>query len=207
MSSAPEAPVPNRPRRRNKLPLILVGVLVLVALIAGGIVLVAGGDDDDGSDDVAAESDQAGDSDGSDGSDDSDSGDSDDSGNGDGNSNNNSGGSGDAEDVEAAEAVVRNYFDAVLDQDCQAMFDAVTESTWSASADDEDEAIEQCEASVEAGELDFDGEASLDELTLVDQSDDSVTLEATETIDGEVLREEFLVVDEDGEWRIDLSDT
>jgi len=53
--------------------------------------------------------------------------------------------------------------------------------------------------------LDFAGEITLDNLEVLDQSADSVTFEATETVAGEEITETFTVVSENGNWRIDLN--
>ncbi len=171
-------------------------VLVVVALVAGAVLLLAGGDDDDDPTETADTEESDGDDSGSESEP---RGDGDDPGS-------DSEPGGDPEDAAAAEAVVEQYFQAVLDQDCEAIFDTVTEATWSDDAGSADEAVSQCEDAVEAGELDIEGEATLDDLEVIDQDEDSVTFEATETISGEELTESFTVVVEDGDWKIDLSD-
>jgi hypothetical protein len=187
------------PGGRRGTPFSVVAVLVAAAVIGGGFVLSACGGDDD-STETSAESGTSGDDEAADPSGDEPT---DDASAGDGSSDGEPNGDGSA--AAEAEAVVRNYFQAVVDQDCQAMFAAVTESSWTNGASSADQAVSQCEDAVAAGELDIEGEITLDNIVVTEESADRVTFDVTETIAGEQLTEPFTVVNEGGEWKIDLS--
>ena len=104
------------------------------------------------------------------------------------------------------EDTARQFFAAFRDQDCEALFSLVSESTLADVGSTVGEEVAECEAAVASGDPgDLSQGATLESVTLKSEHDDLASVEVTYTDLGETTTSEFDLVREDDQWMVDLT--
>jgi hypothetical protein len=107
---------------------------------------------------------------------------------------------------DSPESTVEALFDAGQDRDCEAAGELLSSSTFDAMGGRE-AALQQCQAALEQEGGLFSAEGAELVSTDVTSEDDSTATVSAEvrTPDGETNNQDYNLVKEDGEWKIDLS--
>jgi hypothetical protein len=104
-------------------------------------------------------------------------------------------------DEAEAEAVVRSYFQAVIDKDCEAIVASASQAVFAEGSPDTDP-MEVCERAAAMGMFDFE-DYSLDGLEVIGNDGDTIRFTAYEMLDGTGYTETIIVTNRDGPWKID----
>ncbi len=104
-------------------------------------------------------------------------------------------------DEAEAEAVVRSYFQGVIDKDCQAIVASASQAVFAEGSPDTDP-MEVCERAAAMGMFDFEN-YSLDGLEVIGNDGDTITFTAYEMLDGTGYTETIIVTNREGPWKID----
>jgi hypothetical protein len=104
-------------------------------------------------------------------------------------------------DEAEAEAVVRSYFQGVIDKDCDAIVGAASPQVFADAVTDQTP-MQVCERASLMGMFDFD-DYSLDGLEVIGNDGDTIRFTAYEMLDGTGYTETIIVSDYDGKWMID----
>jgi hypothetical protein len=104
-------------------------------------------------------------------------------------------------DEAAAEAVVRTYFQGILDKDCEAIVASASQNVFAEGSTDTDP-MHVCEVAASAGMFDFEG-YSLDGLEVIGNDGDTISFTAYEMLDGTGYTETIVVTNAEGPWKID----
>jgi hypothetical protein len=104
-------------------------------------------------------------------------------------------------DDSSPDAVVRTYYDAFVNGDCDRMADQLTEESLVQEGQTVEETMQLCEQAFDDPELDMD--IAVDEVSTVSEEGDTATVEVTVTAAGETNTSNVPVVREDGQWKID----
>ena len=99
------------------------------------------------------------------------------------------------------EAAVRDFFQAVKDNDCQAIVGSVSSASFTATEVTPDEAVQECEAE---GGIPVDG-VELVSITVSNESDTNATVSMELTAAGQTESGDVTVVKEEGDWKIDMT--
>jgi hypothetical protein len=112
------------------------------------------------------------------------------------------------------EGAVRSFFEAVQQQDCEAVVDLMTEESWAfivRNTDEEgppesvtrEEAVSDCNGQ---DEDEFGASDTLDEVEVLSETDTTATLQVTFTAEGdeEPTITELVLVKQDDIWKLDV---
>jgi hypothetical protein len=115
-------------------------------------------------------------------------------------------GGGGGDSASGPDGAVRSFFDAAKDKDCDRMLDLVTEASWSQGGSvDKAAALDQCADSVDSSNF-FPGQADITGIEVLEEADDTATVEVTTEVgDAEPVTETLSVAKEDGTWVVDFN--
>jgi hypothetical protein len=115
-------------------------------------------------------------------------------------------GGGGGDSASGPDGAVRSFFNAAKDKDCDRMLDLVTEASWSQGGSvDKATALDQCAESVDSPDF-FPGQADITATKVLDESDDTATVEVTTEVgEAEPVTETLAVAKEDGTWVVDFN--
>jgi hypothetical protein len=99
------------------------------------------------------------------------------------------------------EAAVRDFFQAVKDDDCEAIVGSVSSASFTATEVTPDEAVQECEAE---GGIPVDG-VELVSVTVSNESDTNATVSMELSAAGQTESGDVTVVKEEGGWKIDMA--